>query len=272
MTITNVLATGAISAALDIRGLSRFIDFILCSKNIAGTAPTLTVKLQSTGVPVNGYGFAGVTTPADNKIQSAGITRQDAAWTQSGATSLHQIQLMLKTNGTIAAGSKVQVDIYADSAGAPTGSSLGTAIIDTDSQITSSYGLVTGLFAIPVDVADATKYHAVATANYTASDTNNVTWQSGTVASGGNQSTYTPSSWTAVFTVSLLVQLLTTVYTDIAGGAFTQQVTALSLARQVITLPAENLGAFVRAYGTIGGSASPSFYTDIDAVAENRRS
>lgn len=268
--IANILATAG-GPALDIRGLTRFLDFTFASRNIAGTSPTLTSKLQTSPNAVSGYGFSGTTTPSNNVIQSAGITRQAITWTQSGAKSLYQIQLMLKTNGTIAAGKKVLVDIFANSGGAPTGSSLGQAIIDIDSQVTTAYDLVTGTFLTPVDVADATIYHAQISADYTASDTNMVTVQGGTVASGGNQSTYTPSSWTAVGTVSLLAQFHNLVFTDVSGGGFTQQTTALSTARQTLTFSQENLGAaFVRAHHTIGGTSSPSFYTAVDVVGEAR--
>lgn len=271
----NLQPTTAISATgggqtLDIRGMTRFLDVVHKAKSSAGTNPTLAAKLQSSPPGVLGYNFAGVTTPSDNKVQSAGITKQDMAWTQSGAGSIHRIYLSLKKNGTIASGKLVSVDIFADSAGAPTGSSLGTATIDIDSLITTSYDLVLATFTTPVDVADATVYHAVITANYTASDTNNVTVQGGTVASAGNQSTYTPSSWTAVTTVSLLGQVYTHVYTDVTNGGFTGLTSVVG--RQVLPFAAENLQAYIRMYYTIGGTSSPVFYASAEAVAENRLS
>lgn len=260
-------ATGG-TASLDIRGLLRFLDVTLLALKTTGTNPTLAAKLQSSPPAVPGYGFSGTTTPGDNLIQSAGITKQDAAWTQSGAGSISSVKLMLKKIGTIAASQTVSVDIFADSAGAPTGSSLGTATIDIDSLITTAYDLVEAKFLTPVDVADATKYHLVATASYTASNSNCVEWQSGTVASGGNQSTFTPSAWTAVGTVSLLVQHMVHVYADVTGGGFTGLTTVTG--RQTLTFPEETLQAHIRLYCTIGGTSTPAYFVAAEVTAENR--
>lgn len=267
--VTAIAATGG-GQSLDIRGLTRSLDVTLLALKSAGTNPTLAAKLQSSPPSVLGYSWGGVTTPSDNKIQTTGITKQDAAWTQSGAASISSVRLMLKKNGAIAAGKLVSVDIFADSAGAPTGSSLGTATIDIDSLVTTNYDLVLATFAIPVDVADATVYHLVLSANYTASDTVNVTWQGSTVASGGNQSTLTSVTWTAVPTVSLLLQMNHHVYTDVTSGGFTGLTTVTG--RQTLTFVAENLQAHIRMYFTIGGTSSPVFYTSAEVSAESRTS
>lgn len=270
--VGNILATGALST-LDIRPYTRFADFLLLSKNIAGTSPTLDVKLQSSPPPVKNL-VVGAVGATDNKLKTGATTNNKvgAVFTKSGTNSLATVDLMLKKLGTIAASQTVLVEVYADSAGAPTGSALATATLQIDTDIGTSYDYVRATFTKPVDLTDATVYHIVLTPSYTASSSNCVSWRSLTVASAGNLETFNNTTWTATTTEALELNTEVHVYTDITGGAFTQQVTALSSARQAITLPAETLGAFVRAYATIGGSASPSFYTTVECITEARLS
>lgn len=266
---TLVSATGPLADCNFIGSLG-FADFVKNSLNTAGTAPTLALKLQHADPAVVGQSqvTAGAT---DNKLKAGATTtfKLGASFTQSGAKSVTSVFLTLTKIGTITAGKKVTVEIYADSSG-PTGSALGSTTIDIDSLITTSYTSVEAIFATPIDLADATVYWIVLSADYTASASNCVEWRSLTVASAGNQATFDATTWTAVTTQSFEFVQMTRTYADITGGAFTTHSTALTGDRQTKYLDATGVvKKHVRAYATIGGSSSPAFAVSVDAIVDN---
>lgn len=277
--IINLAAIQAIAATgplpdLDIGGYKRFASFSQTSLNTAGSSPTLATKLQQADPAVVGYSFttAGAT---DNTLKAGASTtvKQGAKFTQSGARSIKSIDLRLKKIGAIAAAQTVSVDIFADSAGAPTGSSLGTAKIDIDSQIGIAYALVRAIFATTIDLADATVYHVVLSASYTASAVNAVSWRSATVGSAGNFETFDgTSTWTATATSSFEILLNQHTYTDITGGAFTGLTTGAGFQTLDFAIEGSGLKKHIRPYCTIGGTGSPNYYAGVLAALESQTS
>lgn len=265
---TLVTATGPL-ADFNFGGAFGFADFVKNSLNTAGTNPTLALKLQHADPAVVGQSqvTAGAT---DNKIFSASTTNNKlaASFTQSGAKSVSSVFLRLKKIGTIAAGKKVTVGIYADSSG-PTGSALASCVLDIDTQITTTYDSIEAVFATPADLADATVYWIVVSVDYTASSSNCVQWRSLTVASGGNQATFNNTAWTLVSTESFEFVQMQRTYTDITGGGYTTHSTALTGDRQTKYLDATGVvKKHVRPYATIGGTSNPAFAVSVDAIVK----
>lgn len=265
------LAKVSASASLgdfDSASLSGFADFELTAKNDAGTNPTLDLKLQHSDPVARGYSYL-TEGETETKLKTGASTnvKVAATFTQTGAASIKRVALKLKKIGTLAAGKKVTVEICADNAGAP-GTALGSTTIDIDSEIAASFGTVTATFATPIDVANATVYHVVLSADYTASGTNCVVVRSRDVASAGTLQTFNGTdTWTPDTTESVEVSVEQFVFSDITGAAFTQ-VTAYS--RQTKTFCAEAIKRHLRPVVTIGGTNSPAFYVGVDVVAQPR--
>lgn len=266
-----ITATGGL-ADIDIGNFTRTMALGFAAKSSAGTNPTLDLKWQNSAPAVAGYSFS-TAGASDNKLKAGASTtvKLGAFWTQSGAKSLKSGLLMLTKIGTITAGKKVTVEVYADTTGAPSGSALASTTIDIDTAITTDYLWVPFTFTTPLDVADATVYHLVLSADYTASASNCVEWRNATVASGGNFETYDATNWTATGTKSFEVILQQYTFTDIAGGTTTQVTTTAS--RQEVAFAADTpVSRIVRPYCTIGGTSTPTFYTVCYVNAENRTS
>lgn len=268
LTPVSITATGR-GADLDVSGLTGRAQVILTSRNTAGTTPTLACKLQtSTGVTT---GFSSVVEGAtDNKLLSGATTANALAaqFTQSGARSIKQVFLMLKKNGTIAAGKKLTLKIKTDNAGAPSATVLGTsATVDIDTEVTTSYKYVAFTFATPVDVADGTVYHAELTCDYTQDATNNVTWRSSTVASGGNYEQLDNVTWTDTATKALEIFAREYAFADLTGGTFTTLSTAGNTTVQMIDFDARSLPRFMSLYSTVAGTDTPAFATSAVVVA-----
>jgi hypothetical protein len=257
VTPASFTATGGLPD-LNVAEYTRKARFTLFSLNTAGSSPTYAAKLQASAPAALGFNY--ITAGSTDNILKAGASttvKLDAAFTQSGAASLKTVTVMLKKIGTIAASQTVTVGIYTDSTGAPSATLLGSATIDIDSQVGTSYAPVTATLSTPVDVADATVYHIVLSASYTASASNAVEWRSNTVASGGNQSTYNGSAWSAVSTQSFEVYAWQYAFSDVTGGAFSGLTTGGSI--QTIELNIDDYPAVFRIYGTIGGTSSPAY-------------
>lgn len=220
-----------------------------------GSGITSTIKFQTSPAAVHGSSYltAG---DADKKLNVAtsGKTKLATKFTQSGARQIKSIAIQLKRTGAIASDKILTLTIESDSTGAPDGTPLGTAeTVLAQSGVTTEYTWITFTFAVPVDLADATDYHIVLTSDYTASDSNYISWNALTVASEGNCSDYAPSSWAAVDTLNLMYYAMEYNFADITGAAFTAVGNAASAQTKVIPI---NQGRFIRAKNTVAGGTA----------------
>ena len=221
-----------------------------------GSEITLNVKFQASdpaalGGSYNEYNETGATDKALNKVTS-GKTKIAVQFTQSGARSIKRVALRLKKTDTIASDKLLTLTIETDSSGAPSGTALGTATILANS-VGAKYDWYDFVFTAPVDVANSTVYHLVLTSNYTASDTNYISWQGLTVASGGNAEDYT-SSWTDITTLNLLYRIFQYNFADIPGAAFTEVGNAAAF--EAIHFPVADAKRIVRAVATVAGGTA----------------
>ena len=217
-----------------------------------GSGITLNVKFQASDPAALGgsYNETGDTDKALNKVTS-GKTKIAVQFTQSGARSVKRVALKLKKAGTIASDKILTLTIETDNAGAPSGTALGTATILANS-VGATYDWYDFVFTAPVDVANSTVYHLVLTSNYTASDTNYISWQGLTVASGGNAEDYTP--WTDITTLNLLYRIFQYNFADIPGAAFTEVGNAAAF--EAIHFPVADAKRIVRAVATVAGGTA----------------
>lgn len=266
LSVKKITATGGLPDTT-VGNYGRFGTIRLKAANDAGTNPTLDIKVQSSDPAVTGYNYltAG-TTETKLKTGASTLVKHALTFTQTGARSIKTASFVMKKIGSIAAGKKVTIEVQSDSAGAPSGSVLGSATIDIDTAVGTAFAYVKATFETPVDVANSTKYHLVVSADYDASSDNCVVLRSATVSSGGTQQTY-GSSWTAVTTQSYEAFVEQCQFTDLA--TFTQ-VTGTS--NQEANVSMEATDAILRAYATIGGTNTPAFYVSLDLIAETRYS
>jgi len=217
-----------------------------------GSGITLNVKFQASDPAALGsnYNETGDTDKPLNKVTS-GKTKVAVQFTQSGARSVKRVALKLKKAGTIASDKILTLTIETDNAGAPSGTALGTATILANS-VGATYDWYDFVFTAPVDVANSTVYHLVLTSNYTASDTNYISWQGLTVASGGNAEDYTP--WTDITTLNLLYRIFQYNFADIPGAAFTEVGNAAAF--EAIHFPVADAKRIVRAVATVAGGTA----------------
>lgn len=217
-----------------------------------GSGITLNVKFQASDPAALGgsYNETGDTDKALNK-ETSGKTKIAVQFTQSGARSIKRVALRLKKTGTIASDKLLTLTIETDSSGAPSGTALGNATILANS-VGATYDWYDFVFTAPVDVANSTVYHLVLTSNYTASDTNYISWQGLTVASGGNAEDYTP--WTDITTLNLLYRIFQYNFADIPGAAFTEVGNAAAF--EAIHFPVADAKRIVRAVATVAGGTA----------------
>lgn len=217
-----------------------------------GSDVTLNVKFQASDPAALGgsYNETGNTDKALNK-ETSGKTKIAVQFTQSGARSIKRVALRLKKTGTIASDKLLTLTIETDSSGAPSGTALGTATILANS-VGATYDWYDFVFTAPVDVANSTVYHLVLTSNYTKSDTNYISWQGLTVASGGNAEDYTP--WADIDTLSLLYRVFQYSFADISGAAFTEVGNAAAF--EAIHFPVADAKRIVRAVATVAGGTA----------------
>jgi len=234
---------------------------------ITGT-PTLDIKIQESPSLARGL---NVITPGSTFTVLRNNTNDNvnlaAKWTQSGQASIKKMTLFLKNNGTITAGKILTLTINADSAGSP-GSAIGTADTILCSAVPAAGAFITFTFATPVNVSDATVYHAVLDADYTLSSSNNITWRSKTVASGGNQE-IKDSAWAAaVATEALEIYAEQYVFTDVSGLTLSQ-ITTGSVVRRLPILTSQVARHF-RPVLTVGGG-TPNMLVCVMAHLEVKR-
>lgn len=217
-----------------------------------GSGVTLNVKFQASDPAALGgsYNETGDTDKALNK-ETSGKTKIAVQFTQSGARSVKRVALKLKKTGTIASDKLLTLTIETDSSGAPSGTALGTATILANS-VGATYDWYDFIFSAPVDVANSTVYHLVLTSNYTASDSNYISWQGLTVASGGNAEDY--STWADISTLSLLYRVFQYSFADIAGAAFTKVGNAAAC--EEIHFAVGDAKRIVRAVATVAGGTA----------------
>lgn len=262
LTPVSITATGG-GADLDVAALTGKARISLLSLNTAGTAPTLTAKLQESDPLAVGQTY---TTVGTNDIVLRNASNDNiklsAAFTQSGARQIKRVGLRLKNNGTITAGKLLTLTIETNSAGDPSGTVLGTAGTVLCSAVGTTYDWVVFTFASPVDVADATIYHLVLAGDYSVSASNDITWRTATVASGGNANVF-DSAYAAVATNSREFYIHQYNFSDVSGGGYTQLATAGNATVQTLEFNIDNLKAIIRSYFTIGGTSSPAFTTGL---------
>lgn len=217
-----------------------------------GSGVTLNVKFQASDPAALGsnYNETGDTDKPLNKVTS-GKTKVAVQFTQSGARSVKRVALKLKKAGTIASDKLLTLTIETDSSGAPSGTALGTATILANS-VGAAYDWYDFVFTAPVDVANSTVYHLVLTSNYTASDSNYISWQGLTVASGGNAEDYTP--WADIATLNLLYRVFQYNFADVSGAAFTEVGNAAAF--EAIHFPVADAKRIVRAVATVAGGTA----------------
>lgn len=257
--VSAVTATGG-SQELDVTGYAGFSEVTFQSLNTAGTNPTLACKVQGSSAAV--LGTASITAGAtDNKLRAGATTtvKLSAKWTQSGAASIKTATLTLLKLGTITTGGTVTLDVYTDNAGVPSSTSIGTSVAVQTDAIAAAYAPVTFTFTAPVDVADATVYHFVLSGSYSVSASNCIEWRSLTVGSGGTQSTFDNTNWSAVTTQTPEVYAMQYAFSDISGATYTGATTGASALGRV-KVYAASVPSFIRFYYTIGGTSNPAYY------------
>lgn len=221
-----------------------------------GSGITSTVKLQNSDIAARG---AAMITAGDADLKlnlaTSGKTKQAITFTQSGARSIKTVALKLKNVGTITAGKLLTLTIETDSTGAPDGTPLGTAGTVLCSAVPTAYGYVTFTFAAPVDLTDTGVYWLVLTSDYTASDSNYISWSVLTVASGGTVSGFATPTWTPVTTQKALFYIDEYSFSDVPGAAFTAVGNVAAVEGKLLDLDA--LKSVVRTVDTVaGGSAT----------------
>lgn len=254
---------------MDISGYVGKARFVVGVKNSAGSSPTLTRKLQGSSALTRGLvqTTAGAT-DTNIKTSSTVNTLVGLKFTQAAARSIKRVAFQIKKQGTLAAGKKLTLALYADNAGAPAASATATAgTVDIDTVVTTSYAWVVFTFANPVDLADATVYHFVLSADYTASASNSCLVRSLTVASGGTLETKTDTTWSVTATESVEVYVDQYAFADITGGSFTQATDTVDV-NESKEFEADQIPPIVRIYDTIGGTSNPAFYAGAHVVAD----
>lgn len=253
-------------AAVDVRNYRGDVDFILQAKSDAGSSPTLDVKLQASDLTSSAlnYEVSNTANVQDVELREGATTnvKVAASFTTVGAIQVNSIILPLKKNGTVSA-TNITLTIEGDSSG-PDDSALGTATVSTD-NISASYDGVAFTFSAPVELSATTKYWIVIASDYSESGTNNIAWkvESG-LTSGGNQSIYNGTSWSADADDSHPFTMYEYAFADITGGAFTQVTTTGSV--QKITLKIDDESRYVRAHTTVGGTSTPAFYGGVSIL------
>jgi len=261
-----------ISAPLDLQTLNVEDAMLLLSVGAITGTPTMDLKVQdAAGAPARGY--AKVTAGANDiklLVSATDNNKLGATFTQTGAKSIKYAYLQLKKNGTITAGKKLTLTLNANNAGAP-GTVLGTAAtVDIDTEVTTAYTWVKFTFATPVELANNTIYHIVLDGDYTGHTTNNVTWRSATVGSGGNQTILDNVTWGAVATEDFEVILEELTFADVAGFTMAQVTVTQANTSKRLALPREAVRRNCRVVCTIGGG-SPNVTMAVVAIVKQGR-
>jgi len=237
------------------------IAILNCAAASAGTNPTADVKLQSSLLiavgTLNEVTAGSVDIPLRNATDDN--IKLAYAWTQSGARQIKNIYLMLKRIGTIAPGKIVKVGIFTDNSGDPSVTQVGaySASVAADA-LSTTYAWVKFTFDTPIDVAGGTMYWIQLEGDYGVSAVNQVALRVETVATGGLLDIFDLTWGGAVTTQKAAVYIEQYDFQDVPTGAFAQ-VTGTSDSLQNLIVDSDQIGQFLRAYFTVGGSSNPSF-------------
>jgi hypothetical protein len=222
---------------------------------LQGSGITNIVKIQHSNLAVGASMATVGDADVDLNLSTGGKTKLAATFTQSGVRQVKYVDLILKKTGTIASDKTLTLTIEADSSGDPSGTPLATAGTVLANTVDDGYMTVRFTLTTPLALADATAYWIVLTSNYTASDTNFISWYVTTVASGGTLSRYAPSTWTAVTTQDPLFTIQQFAFADATGGTFTT-LANVAAATHAIGLDLDSLGSHIRAVSTVAGGSS----------------
>ncbi|MBU1864258.1 MAG: hypothetical protein KKH94_11385 [Candidatus Omnitrophica bacterium] len=220
-----------------------------------GSSDEVDVKLQESDPIAEGGKYETETSLGDTILRSGADTniKLGARFTQDGDRQVKKIILPLKRTGTIAAGKIVKVSLYTEDTDAPD-ALLGTSENVLCTAIGTDYENVEFTFLTPVDLADVTDYFVILEGDYTESGSNCISWQTDTVASGGNFIHFTDAWQSGTTTKSFWFANWEYNFTDIVGGAFTT--VENEAATEDIVLNIDNMKAYIRAVAETNAGAN----------------
>jgi hypothetical protein len=232
-------------ATYQLHGLAKFH----LNAEAQGGSKELTVKLQESAPIAKGAEYDEDTSLGDTQLRSGVETniKLGARFTQSGNRQVKKVTLRLKHRGEIAAGKWVKVSLYDEDTDAPN-NLLGTSGTVLCSSIGDEYADVEFVFDKPVDLANTEDYFVVLEGDYDAGGTNNIAWQTDTIAEGGNYIHFTDAWQAGTGTKSLIFAVYEYNFTDISGGTFTKVENAV--ATEEVTINIDNVKAYFRAATT----------------------
>lgn len=253
------------SPDLNVSGRLKEAVAVLDIGPVTGTGPLLDVKFQSSSPLERGSLNQIIAGAIDAALRDGAASNLEiaASFAQSGARQAKHIFLMLKRNGTVAAGKVLNVELQADSAGDPSGTALATSLSVAADLIPVTYGWVMFTLATPLDLADGSAYHVVLTGDYDASATDNVSWRANSVASGGNMSFF-DAAWAQTATSDLEAYVEQFNFADVPNGAFPQLIST-----GVWDLQLREYYENLRAVCVIAGT-SPDFTFGLNLLPTNR--
>jgi hypothetical protein len=219
-----------------------------------GSGVTNTVKIQASDLAAGAAYSSAAGADLDLLKSTGSKTKLGVKFTQSGARQIKSVTLLLKKTGTIASDKVLTVTIQGHSSTVPDGTPIGTAGTVLANTIDTAYQPVKFTFDTPVTVADSTVYWICIEGNYSASDSNFISWSTETVVSGGTAATYAPSSWTALTTSKPQFTSQQYNFTDVTGGAFSAVGNTAETATLALNLDA--VGSGIRAVSTVAGGSS----------------
>lgn len=217
-----------------------------------GTNQTLDVKFQSAQSTERGSLDSTPTGDSDTVLRNGSSDNVELAaqFSQSGARSVKHVYAKLKKVGSPSG--DVWVEIQGDSSGSPDGTAIGTSQKVAAGDVSTSYEWVKFTFTTPVDLSDATTYHAVLTGDYALSASDHVTLHTETGISGGNVE-IKDASWSDDTAKNFLVYIEEYNFADV-GVSFSQ---ASSAGQEKVRLTGFNQN--VRAVATLNNSNSAVF-------------
>lgn len=280
----NDAGEGNIAGVWDTRNYTEAL-LVVNSVNSAGSSPTLDVYpiVGGASESLKAYtaassGFQGLRSASNAGIS---ICFQFTTPAKPG-TQIESVSLYLRQNGTITAGSDIQVQIDSDSSGAPAtidGSVDKSGVLGVSSKMDPSTISATGAwytftFATPVKVGNAATIHIGLVGNYTASGTNNVGVSYTTVGSGGDYESRTDTTWsdTATRNVASLISGTKFNYVLDDDGVTNKKIRAITGTQlQTLTLTRKDLGLKLRFLYDVGGSSTPAWTAGVLLILGNPR-
>jgi len=280
--ITNLfpLASRLVSASsIDIDATSMSGDALVvhtAAVAVAGTSPTWDVVLQESDAVATGTLSQQTAGDVDIPLRNGATDniKLSVSWTQSGARQIKYAYLRLARAGAVGSGKIVKVGIFADSTNDP-GSQIGSysASVAADTMSTD-YSWVKFTFAVPIDVANSTKYHLVLEGDYNTSATVHVHWRILTAGSGGLLNIYDAAWGGAVTTQKPEVYLEQYNFSNVTSGDVVAGVvggaTGLIADEVILQINPNDMKQFYRGYATITGSNSPQFYAALAIISRQQ--